>query len=126
MPASKNAPALLAEKLVQALRDQKHRGAAYPLPLKNLADLVDPRADARIILGAVRQRKAFGQHALAARADLQAPVALLSDLPLLAGSSILLEYVLAANRTASNQAATVAKLKIKLTAKLQRLFQEVM
>jgi hypothetical protein len=124
----KDGPAALAEKLVQTLREQKHRTeVAYPLTLRRLADLADPTAAPKTLLSAVSpQRKAFSQHALVARKDLHAPVALLEDLPQLAASPLLLEYLLRTARTAANHAASAAELKRKVTSKLQKPFQEAL
>jgi hypothetical protein len=127
MPVKKarktDAVAELAGKLIQCLREQKQRGAGYPLTLKQLADLAG--ADPKTVLRAVSPlRKAFSRHALVARQDLQAPVALLDDLPLLASSPLLLEFLLATRRSAVNQALSAAKLKARLTGKVQKAFQD--
>jgi hypothetical protein len=126
MPSKKkDAIAELAEKMVQTLRQHKQRGAALPLTLEQLAHQADATATPRSILAAVHpQRKAFSQHAVVARKDLHAPVALLEDLPRLAASPLLLEFLLRCTRTASNQAASAAELKAKITSKLQKPFQE--
>jgi hypothetical protein len=126
MPAAKDAPARLAEKLVQALRQRKQQGSGfYPVALKELAELADPGADIRTVLQAVHpQRKAFSRYAVAARKDLRAPAALVEDLALLAASPLLLDFLLEQVRSPSNQAWSVAKLKAKVTGKLQKPFQE--
>jgi hypothetical protein len=126
MRAAKDAPARLAEKLVQALRQRKQQGSGfYPVPLKELAELADPRADARTVLQAVHpQRRDFSRFAVAARKDLRAPAALVEDLALLAASPLLLDFLLELVRSPSNQAWSVAKLKAKVTGKLQKPFQE--
>lgn len=129
MAARKRDPAvLLAEQLVQALRQLATApDGRYPVTLHELAQRVDPRASPRMILAAAGpRRKEFSQHALVARADLLAPVALLEDLPRLATSALLLEYVLEVNRTASNQAFTPSVLRSKVTGKLQKPFQEAL
>lgn len=128
MPSKKkDATAELAEKMVQTLRHQKQRGDVGPLTLEQLAQLADAAAGPRTILAAVHpQRKAFSPFALVARKDLHAPVALLEDLPQLAASSLLLEFLLTCTRTASNQAASAAELKAKVTSKLQKPFQEAL
>lgn len=129
MPSgTKDATALLAEKMVQTLRERKQRGEdALPLTLAQLARLADATAGPRTILAAVHpQRKAFSQHAVAARKDLQAPAALLEDLPWLAASPSLLEFLLQTARTPSNHALTAAELKAKATSKLQKPFQEAL
>jgi len=126
MPMKTNSVALLAEKMVQMLRSLRRQGeASYPLTLKHLGELSDADAEPKTILSAASpRRKAFSQHAVVARADLQAPVALLEDLPRLAACGMLLEYLLGISRTATNQAASVPELAKKVTGKLQKPFQD--
>jgi hypothetical protein len=117
---------LLAEKMVQMLRSLRRQGeASYPLTLKHLGELSGADAEPKTILSAASpRRKAFSQHAVVARADLQAPVALLEDLPRLAACGMLLEYLLGISRTPTNQAASVPELAKKVTSKLQKPFQD--
>src|SRR5262249_24524393 len=112
--------------LVHALHAQGRPGTdAFPLTLQQLAQLADAPAEPKTILAAVSpQRRAFGRHALVARNDLHAPVALLDDVPQLASSPRLLAFVRAACRTAGNQVFSASDLKAKLTGKLQKPFQE--
>jgi hypothetical protein len=127
MPAKRtDLAAALAEKLVQALHAHGRAGAAsFPLSLQQLAQFADATAEPKTILAAAGpQRRAFTQHAVAARKDLHAPVALLEDLPQLAASPRLLAFALAACRTAGNHAFSAADLKAKVTGKLQKPFQE--
>ncbi len=121
MPAKKaNPAAVLAEKMVQVL-NQRPADARF-LTLARLAEIAEPSAGPRTILGVLFQRKVFT--AVAARRDLDAPVALLTDLPRLAGSPQLLEYALNSTRTAANHAFSITDLKKKLTTKLQAPFAE--
>src|SRR5947209_3246932 len=115
MAGKGSAAAVLAEKMVQRLRALRALVSdSYPVTLKRLAELTDPTAATKVILDAVNpQRKAFSQHALVARKDLLAPVALKEDEQLLAASPLLLEFLLETTRTASSHAASVAKLKGK-------------
>src|SRR5262249_56627967 len=101
MPMKTDSVALLAEKMVQMLRSLRGQDeASYPLTLKHLAELSDVDAQPKTILSAASpRRKAFSQYAVVARADLQAPVALLEDLPRLTASAVLLEYLLGISRT---------------------------
>jgi hypothetical protein len=126
MPAKKDAPIQLAQALVRVLREQRQQGGGtYPLTLRCLGELAAPQADPKAVVQAASpRRKAFCQFALAARNELAAPVALVEDLPFLAGSPLLLEYALEASRTATNQALSPARLKAKLAGKLQKPFQE--
>jgi hypothetical protein len=128
MPSTTDAANVLATKLVQTLQAQRSRGStAYPLTLQRLAELTDATASSKLVLAAVLpQRKAFSQHAVVARKDLQAPVALLEDLSQLATSRMLLEFLLEKTRTPTNQAASAAELKKKAARKLQKPFQEAL
>lgn len=129
MAARKRDPAaLLAEQLVDRLRQLAATpGSPYPLTLHELVQLVDPRATPRLILAAAGpRRKEFTKHAIVARSDLLAPVALLDDVPVLAESRILLEYTLGACRTTSNQAFTPSVLRARLTGRLQKAFQDAL
>src|SRR5262245_41830806 len=127
MPSQRTDPAsALAEKLLQALHAHGRPGAAaFPLTLQHLARLADATAPPKTIVSAAGPRKkAFSQHAVAARAELQAPVALLEDVPQLVSSPRLLEFALAACRTAANHVFSPSELKAKVTTKLQKPFQE--
>lgn len=125
MPVKSDAPSILADKMVQILRQRKERGECdSPLTLEQLAKLADPQATKTVTLAANLARKTFGAHALAARRDVHAPVSLLEDLPHLAAGPELLMYMLSSARTASNHASSVAELKRKLTSKLQAVFQD--
>jgi hypothetical protein len=125
-PRKKDAATVLAEKMVQELRHRQRCGEDNsPLTLEQLARLADAAASAKTILSAVHPgRKAFGQHALVARKDLRAPVALLDELPHLAASPALLQFALETTRTTANHVSSVAELKNKLTVKLRSPFQE--
>lgn len=127
MPAKRTDPAtVLAEKMLQVLQVQGRPGAAgFPLALQQLAHLADAAAPQKTILSAAGPRKkAFTQHAVAARQELQAPVVLLEDVPHLASSPRLLEFALAACRTTANHAFSPTELKAKVTTRLQKPFQE--
>jgi hypothetical protein len=127
MPAKRtDLAAALAEKLVHALHAQGRPGSdAFPLTLQQLAQLADATAEPKTILAAASpQRRAFGRHAVAARKDMHAPVALLEDVPQLAASPRLLAFALAACRTAGNHVFSAPDLKAKVTGKLQKPFQE--
>jgi hypothetical protein len=126
MPRPKDAIVLLAEKMVQALRQRKDSGEdKTPLTLEQLARLAEPDASPKTVLAAVHpRRKAFSAHALVARRDMRAPAALLEDLLVLAASPSLLVYALECQRTAANHVASLPELKSKLTSKLHKPFQE--
>jgi hypothetical protein len=129
MPSQRTDPATaLAEKLLQALHAHGRPGmTAFPLTLQHLAQLADATAAPKTILSAAGPRKkTFTQHAVAVRNELQAPVALLEDVPQLVSSPRLLEFALAACRTAANHAFSPSELKAKVTTKLQKPFQEAL
>src|SRR5262249_40383397 len=129
MPAKRtDHAAVLAEKVIHALHAQGRPGAAsFPLTLQQLAQLADATAEPKTILAAASpQRRALSQHAVAARKELHAPVCLLEAVRHLAGSPRLLEFALAACRTATNHAFSPSELKAKVTSKLQKPFQEAL
>jgi hypothetical protein len=129
MPSKRTDPAAtLAEKLVHALHAQGRPGmASFPLTLQQLAQLADATAEPKTILAAASPlRRAFSGHAVVARKDLHAPVALLEDVPHLVSSPRLLQFALAACRTATNHGFSPSELKAKVTGKLQRPFQETL
>jgi hypothetical protein len=128
MQVKSDAPSILAEKMVRILRQRKERGESdSPLTLEQLAKFADPAATTPTIIRAVAPaRKTFKAHALAARQELAAPLALHEDVPRLAASPELLLFALGCARTPSNHAVSVAEMKRKLTGKLQVAFQEAM
>ncbi len=119
-----SAAALLAESLLQVLRQRRQEGQVELLTLGTLGRLANPAAGPRAVLAVLHQRKIFGPQIVAARRDLEAPVALMDDLPHLAASPQLLNYAVRCRRTAGNHAASLAELKRKLTGKLQAPFQQ--
>jgi hypothetical protein len=114
--------------MVRILRQrQEHGESDSPLTLDQLARLADPSAAKPTILAASNpRRKAFGLHAISARSELNAPVALLDDMPQLVASPALLLFLLSAARTRSNHVASAADVKKKLTSKLRPAFQEAL
>jgi hypothetical protein len=128
MRVKTDSPSILAEKMVRILRQRKERGESdNPLTLEQLAKLADPAATTPTIVRAVAPaRKAFKAHAIAARQELGAPLALHEDVPHLAASPVLLLFALGCARTPTNHAVSVAEIKRKLTSKLQAAFQEAL
>jgi hypothetical protein len=128
MAARTNPASALAEKMVRVLQSLRSLGPdSYPVSLRRLAELSDATAPARLILSAASpQQKAFRQYALAARKDLDAPVALTEDVHLLAESALLLAFAFQVTRTVGTHAFTVPGLKKKLTSDLQKPFQEAL
>ncbi len=124
MAKADKAPAELAARLVEALRARRELGkGAYPLLLRQLTACVDRDAGEPLILKAINT-KIFRGHALAVRSKtLEAPVALLEDLEQLADANATLEFMLTELSKPTDQAFSVAVLKAKVTAKLQKSFQ---
>ncbi len=125
-PKKTDQAAVLAGKLVAALTALRSQGGeAYPVSLARLGALADPQATA------IQLRRAAGKHvfiskAVAARRGcLDAPVALVEDLPMLAAAPATLEMALREKRTHALHAHTVAELTQRLTSKLQAPFKQM-
>ena len=125
--AKKDAAAELADSLVRVLASQRTLGpAAYPLPLGRLVELTDPRADPETVRKAVA-KKAFAQSVVVAqKKSLDSPLALKEDMDLLAGSPVLLEYVLGRLCCAEKPLWPVAKLKAQVAPVLKKPFEEAL
>jgi hypothetical protein len=124
MPRKKDAASELAEKMVRVL-DSQHALSpdSYPLPLQRVAELADPLAPLALVEKAAA-KKDFSKHAVVAqKKNLQAPVALLSDLEPLAASQNLLEFVLESVCTPAAPAQAIAKLKAKVVPALKKPFE---
>ena len=122
-PPPKDPSEKLSEKLVQVLTEQRQRGAdAYPPSLDRLI------AETGIAATPTAMKKALGLEPFRSQTVLAMPsrpdslVALVADAELLASSPTLLPRVLAATRTADNQAMTIADLKKKIIGSLQESF----
>jgi hypothetical protein len=125
MASTKDAAAELAEHLIRSLEQQRTGGPnAYPLPLRRLAEAAAPQATPAQVLKAAAKRVFQARVAVVRGKSLETPVALAADAELLAGSGPALEFLLAALRTPTNHAFSVARLKARVTSKLQRLFQK--
>jgi hypothetical protein len=125
MPAKKkDAAAELAEMLVQVLDAQRRLGStAYPLPLRRLAELTHPAALPEL-LQAARKKRPFKDRVICCHASHpDAPVALVEDVDQLAGSPLLLEFVLEQLCTATSPTCAVTKLKARLPTKLKGPFE---
>src|SRR5262249_37114763 len=85
-PLPRPAEVVLAENLVSVLRAQRHLGAgAYPVRLKRLLELTDPRAKSALVKKALAAEAFQHQAVLALKTHPDSPVALLADLEALAG-----------------------------------------
>lgn len=114
----------LAGQLVQVLDAQRRLGnGAYPLSLRRLIELTDAAAPAELVSKALGKKKLFGQRTVLGRGkDLDAPIAFADDIEQLAGSALLLEFVMAANCTAAAPVIGIEKLKSKVPSKLRQSF----
>src|SRR5262245_27607087 len=105
MASNRDAVADLAELLIRELATQRQLGpASYPLTVERLIRLAKGEAPPAQFEKAIRKRSFRNRAVIARPKNRDAPIALLSDIELLAGSGILLEFMLKSLRTASNQA----------------------
>jgi hypothetical protein len=120
----KDAAADLAANLVRVLEAQRRLGrTTYPLPLRRLAELTEPTASLELLQAALR-RKPFKDRVVCGHTGhLDAPVALVEDMEQLAGSTLLLEFLLEQVCTPASPTCAVTALKTKLPTKLKRPFE---
>jgi hypothetical protein len=124
-PPPKKPEVALAEKLLLVLEAQRRLGpTSYPLPLHRLVELTDPQAPPKLVDRATAGTLFVDRAIVARKKDSAAPVALRVDLPQLAVSPLLLEFLLRTARTAANQVSTISDLKKKLTPALQQPFAD--
>src|SRR5262249_59071468 len=125
MPSKPDPARELADRLLQTLQAQRGQGpAAYPLTLRRLAELADPQAPPELVLKAAAKPSFRDQAVVAKKKDLAAPVALRDDLPQLAASPLLLEFLLEALCTPEQPAWGLDKLQKKLDADLRQPFAD--
>jgi hypothetical protein len=124
MTSKEAAAAELAEEMIRLLEAQRRLGPpSYPLTVRRLIELGTRHAPVAQIDKAIGKRS-FQKRVVIARAkNREAPIVLASDLEALAGSRLLLEFMLHSLRTPSNQAFSAAQLKAKTSRKLQQSFQ---
>lgn len=114
----------LAEELIRHLESQRRLGPpAYPLTVGHLIEQTHRDAPPAQFTKAIAKRSFQNRVVIARAKNREAPLALASDLETLAGSRLLLEFMLKSLRTPSNQAFSAAQLKAKTTRKLQSAFQ---
>jgi hypothetical protein len=132
----------LASRIVEALQARRQRGdGEYPASLDEVIDeahaLLPPTAGnrqskGRTGKGAPLLKKTLSLPSFQAKVLVglknvaNSPAALADDKAVLADSPTLLELLLVRTRTASNEVATVAELKKKVAAGLQREFEEAL
>jgi hypothetical protein len=124
MPSKGDAAAELAEELLHLLETQRGLGpSAYPLSVRRLQELTHRQVSPAQIDKAIGKRSFQKAVVLARGRHRDSPIALTSDLESLAGSRLLLEFMLQTVRTPSNQAFSVAQLKAKTSRQLQPAFR---
>jgi hypothetical protein len=124
MPSKRDTIAELADTLIHLLESQRALGpSAYPLSVRRLHELAQHQASPAQIAKAIGKRSFQKQVILARAKNRESPLALASDLESLAGSRLLLEFMLQSVRTPANQAFSIAQLKAKMARKLQAAFR---
>jgi hypothetical protein len=99
-------------------------GPSYPLTLKRLAELTDPVAAPALVLKAAARKEFSGQVVIANKKSLDAPLTLADDLDQLAGSGLLLEFVLESICTPAQPGCPLTKLKTKVPGALKGPFDQ--
>lgn len=124
MATRRDAAAELAEELVRRLEMQRQLGpSSYPVTVGSLLQLANPNAPPAQLTKAIGKRSFQNRVVIARAKSRESPIALANDVELLAGSRLLLEFMLGSLRTPSNQAFSAAQLKAKTARKLQQAFQ---
>ena len=124
LPPPRKPEAILVDKLVETLQAQRDRGLAYPTTLQRLVELADPQATPALVTRAVAQ-PVFAERILVAQPKQPAaPIAFREDLALLAGSPLVLQFVLDLFCTPAKRLHPPARLAGKLIADLQTPFLE--
>jgi hypothetical protein len=126
MPPPPPPAVALAQKLIRVLEAQRRLGeSSYPLSLERLIQLTDEAAPEAVVKKAIAVGTFRSHVLLAMPRKRDAPVALAGDVETLAGSRLLLEYVLSIARTPATHAFSVNDFKRKMNAILWPAFQEV-
>lgn len=113
----------LSKKLVEALSQQRDRGADdYPIPLPRLIEQTGLAVKSTELKQALIREPFRGQAVVAMPGVPDSLVALRADAERLASSPALLHRAVTAMRTADNQALTLADLKKKIDPNLQGPF----
>lgn len=124
MAKAKDAVTELAEKLVRALEAQRARGdGAYPLTLKRLGELADSQATSEQLRKALGKKPCKERVVVGQKKNDAAPAALAEDADRLAGSTMLLEFVLEQVCTAEKPVVSLASAKAKVDGKLRPMFE---
>jgi hypothetical protein len=125
-PPEPPAPAaVLAEKLVQVLREQRSRGdGSYPMSLKELLDRADPQAKTSLLRQALTHEPFQSQALVSLPGKLDALVALAEDRAALAANPRVLESVLKLTTSKKEPLATLHQLQEPLSEALRRPFTD--
>src|SRR5262245_52310316 len=112
----------LAEQVLITLHARK-QAAGYPLSLQQLLEAAGIATTGPELTALLRVRALTSKLLLAVKGNLLSPVALAEDAELLAGSSLLLEFLVRIAVSAERQAVAVADLKKPLDRRLKTLFE---
>lgn len=117
------ATTILTAKLLQELRTRRELGGnAYPVTLTALAEAVGTQPSSPHLHHAAADKSFKTEVVLAVSKSTDTPVALKGDEDTLAASPLLIEHLLTAARSDSNQAIPAVDLKKKLAKPLQSAF----
>ena len=120
------AVAALVDRLVQELESCREAGGEYPLTMTQLASRLDPAPDSAAIRDAIKHKSFTTRVIAAVKGTADSPIALLADIPALAGSPLTLEAALRAKgATRTAPPWTVSQLKAAVQKPLQSAFLDV-
>jgi hypothetical protein len=123
-PPAKHPAEELGERLLEALQVRRDRDGDCPVPLNRLAAEAAPQATPAQLKQAATREPFRSQAVVAVAGKADSPVALAADRDRLAGSTQLLEYVLAAATTPRRPLAAPPRLQDLLADDLRAPFTE--
>jgi hypothetical protein len=115
----------LAAKLAPILCGRRERGEQDPITIAQLAAQVEPPADARDVLKALK-KKPFDEQLLVVRSDPTSPVALSDEAERLAASPVVLDFVLGQMYQPKKELHPLPRVVAKVDKRLQPLFEAVL
>jgi hypothetical protein len=118
-----NPAAELAVKLLHTLEQQRQSDGDFPLTVARLAALADPQATPEQVRKALGNKPFASRWVLAAKKDMDSPIALAEDGDRLADSPQLVEFALGRLCSAAKPAHTPAKVVGKANPSLRPAFQ---
>jgi hypothetical protein len=113
----------LVEQVLATLHSRKQVGDGYPLPLQQWLEAAGAPLSGSDLTSLLRERALTSRILLAVKGNLLSPVALAEDGELLAGSPLLLDFLLRITVSAERQGVSVADLKKPLERRLKSLFE---